>query len=271
MRPAAVAVTVVAVLLALLPAGAARAEDREWRLFDVQDVSSAVYTQGLAGDHTGRLHGRGYTTIAPEVAVDGWTHIGDGDLHRGRMYDAYEQLGSGRKLYTITGPDGRLSRYYHRLTPGEQANNSFVTVSPSGRHLVSGEWFTQDRLLVFANPVGRRSGSALPLAGTIALDRPLQHVQSCDFVDATRLVCAADRPDQAVYSVHLDHSLDDGARAHGTVRREFALPERSACTAGDYEAEGIDYDTKRRVLSVAVIDPSPCLLNTKIFRYSRQR
>lgn len=271
MRPAAAAAAVVAVVLALLPAGAAGAADREWRLIDVEDVSSAVYTQGLASDHTGLLHGRGYTTIAPEVAVDGWTHIGDGDLHRGRLYDAYEQLGSGRKLYTITAPDGRLSRYYHRLTPGEQANNSFVTVSPSGRQLVSGEWFTQKRLLVFDNPVGRPSGSALPLAGTITLDRPLQHVQSCDFVDATRLVCAADLPDQAVYSVHLDHPLDDGAQAHGTVRREFALPKLSACTGGDYEAEGIDYDTKRRVLSVAVIDPSPCLLNTKIFRYSRQR
>ncbi|WP_298444185.1 hypothetical protein [Gordonia sp. (in: high G+C Gram-positive bacteria)] len=265
--------TAVSLLLAaFVTAPWAAAAPREWRLLGIDDVSTLEYTQGLAGDAAGRLHGRGYTTIRPEVAIDGWTHIGDGDLFRGRMYDAYEQLGSGRKLYTITEPDGRLSRYYHRLTPGEMANNSFVTVSPSGRYLVSGEWDTMDRLLVFRNPVGRPDGSALPLAGTIALDTPMRDVQSCDFVDATHLVCAVDRPAQAVYSVALDGPLDDAPAGHarGTVRREFAVPHLSACT-GSYEIEGIDYDAHRRVLSVSMIDPSPCLLNTKVLRYRMSR
>lgn len=157
------------------------------------------------------------------------------------------------------------------------ANNSFVTVSPSGRHLVSGEWDTMERLLVFGNPVhsrsltagGRSGGSDLPLAGTISLDRPLSHVQSCDFVDATHLVCAVDKPGKAVYSVRLDHPLDDAPNAHGTVTREFAVPRLSACR-GEYEIEGIDVDARRRILSVSMIDPSPCLLNTKIFRYRKR-
>lgn len=86
------AALVAALAAALLSAAPARAEGVRWTLLRVDDVSSAVYSQGLASDRAGTLHGRGYLTIRPEVAADGWTHIGDGDLHRGRMYDAYEQL-----------------------------------------------------------------------------------------------------------------------------------------------------------------------------------
>ncbi len=267
---ALVAVCASALLGAVLPGSIApaAAQTPRWTLIGVDDVSSAVYTQGLAGGRDGVLRGRGYTSIRPEVAVDGWTHIGDGDLHAGRMYDAYENLGARRKLYTITAPDGALRRYYHRLIPGEAANNSFVTVSPDGRYLVSGEWGAVDRLLVFANPVGRPDGADLALAGTIDLDRPLTDVQSCDFLDASTLICASDTPEQAVYTVRLAHPLGDGLPVRASVHREFALPHRSACRGG-YEAEGIDYDAHRKVLSVAVIDPAPCLLNTKIFRYRR--
>ncbi|MFT4087882.1 MAG: hypothetical protein QM658_12185 [Gordonia sp. (in: high G+C Gram-positive bacteria)] len=246
--------------------GTVRAAAGDWKLIGTSDESSLVYNQGLASDRGGNLRGRGYATIRPEAAMDGWTHIGDGDLSRGRMYDAYESLDSGRKMFTITDPDGRFHRYYHRLIPGEKANNSFVTVDPSGKFLVSGEWATQQRLLVFADPVGRRDGAQLPLAGVIALDKPMTDVQSCDFMTATELVCASDKPDKAVYTISLARALGPSPSTTGTVRREFAVPRLSACR-GSYEIEGIDYDVARHVLSVAMIDPSPCLLNTKVFRY----
>lgn len=239
----------------------------EWSLISVSDHSTLAYNQGLANGG-GVLHGRGYATIRPELAAEGWTHIGDQDIYGGETYDAYENLDAGRKLYAVTGRGGTIRRYFHRLAAGEMANNSFVTVDPSGGYLVSGEWKVRERLLVFANPRAQRNGSQVPLVGQINLDTPLENVQSCDFVDATRLVCAVDKPRQAVYSVRLSQPLTSGTTA-GRVTRDFDVPKRSAC-GGGYEVEGIDYDVHRKVLSVGIIDPSPCLLNTKVFRYARR-
>lgn len=188
------------------------------------------------------------------VGRRGWTHIGDQDIYGGETYDAYENLDAGRKLYAVTGRGGTIRRYFHRLAAGEMANNSFVTVDPSGGYLVSGEWKVRERLLVFANPRAQRNGSQVPLVGQINLDTPLENVQSCDFVDATRLVCAVDKPRQAVYSVRLSQPLTSGTTA-GRVTRDFDVPKRSAC-GGGYEVEGIDYDVHRKVLSVGIIDPS---------------
>jgi len=247
---------------------AASATPSEWTLTSTSDNSTLAYNQGLATGG-GLLHGRGYLTIRPELAAEGWTHIGDQDIYRSETYDAYENLDAGRKLYAVTGRDGAVRRYYHRLAPGELANNSFVTVDPSGKYLVSGEWKVQKRLLVFANPRAQRSGSQVPLVGQINLDQPLENVQSCDFVDATRLVCAVDKPRQAVYSVWLSRPLTSGTTVTGRVTHDFDVPKHSACKGG-YEVEGIDYDARRKLLSVGIIDPSPCLLNTKVFRYARR-
>lgn len=255
----------VAAAVCIVPTAAAAPS--HWRAVSISDQSTLAFNQGLASTRGGDLYGRGYVSIRPELAVDGWTHIGDQDIYAGQTYDAYENLTAGSKLYAITDANGTLRRYIHKLTPGELANNSFVTVEPSGRFLVSGEWKVQKRLLVFANPRGQRSGTALPLAGQITLDRPLENVQSCDFMTSTRLLCAADKPQQAVYSVRLSQPLTSSTAVTGTVSHEFDLPHRSACN-GNYEAEGIDYNVARKLLSVAIIDPSPCLLNTKVFRYS---
>lgn len=260
----AVAAAVLVSPAAVAPVAAAHSP---WKLLSVTDESTLAYNEGLATDSAGRLTGRGYTSIRPDLAAQGWTHIGDHDIDRGYTYDAYENLDVDRKLYTITSPRGTVQRYYHPLTPDEMANNSFVTVDPTGTVLVSGEWETEQRLLVFDNPNGRRSGSTLPLAGEITLSEPLTEVQSCDFKTSTVLLCAVDKPVNAVYSVTLDHPLTQSRSAHGTVAKQFDVPRMSACR-GSYELEGIDYDRSRRLLSVAAIDPSPCLLNTKVFRYS---
>lgn len=257
-----------AVAAAVVATPIASAEPSRWQAVNISDQSTLAYNQGLASTPPGTLHGRGYISIRPELALDGWTHIGDQDIYRGQTYDAYENLDAGSKLYAITDANGFLRRYVHRLTPGELANNSFVTVDPSGKFLVSGEWKVQKRLLVFPNPRAQRSGSDLPLVGQINFDKPLENVQSCDFMTSTRLVCAADKPKQAVYSINLSEPLTPtSTTVSGTVSHEFDVPRRSAC-GGSYEVEGIDYNVARRLLSVAVIDPSPCILNTKVFRYT---
>ncbi|GEE03046.1 hypothetical protein nbrc107696_34920 [Gordonia spumicola] len=238
----------------------------DWSRPSVSDHFTPIYNEGLATDRHGFLHPRGWLSIRPELAAQGWTHIGDQDIHGGYTYDVYEDLDAGRKLFTITSPTGRFTRYDHVLEPGERANNSFVTVDPTGEHLVNGEWFVMKRLLVFDNPKGEPSGSTIPIAGEIRLDKPLENVQSCDFVTAERLACAVDEPVNRVVSVTLSAPVGSAKVVDATVTPEFDLPKRSVCT-GTYESEGIDYDTRRRVLSVAMINPSPCFVGTKVFRY----
>ena len=76
---------------------------------------------GFATTASGRLTVRGYTSIRPDLALSGWNHIGDHDIHRGQIYDAYENLSSGRKLFVVTDAAGRSRSYFHRVRPGRRA------------------------------------------------------------------------------------------------------------------------------------------------------
>ncbi|WP_341267377.1 hypothetical protein [Gordonia malaquae] len=251
--------------LAAAALSSAPAHADTWRSKSVSDHFTLLYNEGLATDRIGLLHPRGTLSIRPDLWQAGWQHIGDQDIHAGYTYDDYENLSASRKLYTITSPHGVMTKYYHPLEPGEMANNSFVTVDPTGAYLVSGEWFTEQRFIVFANPKDRPAGSTMPILSEIRLDTPLTNVQSCDFMTADRLLCAVDEPVNRVVSVHLSAPVG-AASVDGTVEPEFTIPKRSVCR-GSYESEGIDYDVSRRILSVAMINPSPCFVGTKVFRY----
>lgn len=241
-----------------------------WRLAGTSGYPSIDANQGLATTASGRLTVRGYTSIRPDLALSGWNHIGDHDIHRGQIYDAYENLSSGRKLFVVTDAAGRSRSYFHRVRPGEKGNNSFATVSPSGKYLVSGEFGKQRRLLVFANPVGQPDGSTIRYLGEIRFDRTVGDIQSCDFMNERTLLCVDDdRPVKTVHAVNLTAPLGgDVTSARLSTALTLPLRGRSACT-GDWESEGVDYDATRQVLRVAAIEPLPCLLNTVVFRFAR--
>ncbi|MCS3879263.1 hypothetical protein GII30_12760 [Gordonia amarae] len=262
-------VTAALAAVALSAAPAAHAAPG-WRLAGASNHPSVDANQGLATTSSGRLTVRGYTSIRPDLALAGWSHIGDHDIHGGRTYDAYENLTSGKKLYVVTDAAGRARSYFHRVRPGEKANNSFATVSPSGKYLVSGEFEQQRRLLVFANPVGQPDGSTIRYIGEIRFDRTVGDIQSCDFVTERKLLCIDDdRAVKTLHAVNLTTPLG-GAVTPARLSPELTLPlrGRSAC-AGDWESEGVDYDTTRNVLRVAAIEPLPCGLNTVVFRFVR--
>ncbi|MBD0023717.1 hypothetical protein GII33_12035 [Gordonia pseudamarae] len=262
-----VAVVLAAIAASIAPAAQA---DTGWRSAGTSNHPSIDTNQGLATTASGRLTVRGYTSIRPDLALAGWSHIGDHDIHDGHTYDAYENLAAGRKLYVVTDSAGRARSYFHRVRAGEKGNNSFATVSPSGTYVVSGEFGQQRRLLVFANPVGRPDGSTIRYIGQIRFDRVVGDIQSCDFVTERRLLCIDD--DHAVKTLHaVDLTAPlGGAVTPARLTTELTLPlrGRSAC-AGDWESEGVDYDARRRVLRVAAIEPLPCGLNTVVFRFTR--
>lgn len=262
-------VTTALAAVALSAAPAAQAAPG-WRLAGTTDHPSIDANQGLATTAAGRLTVRGYTSIRPDLALAGWTHIGDHDIHGGLIYDAYENLSSGRKLYVLTDASGRGRSYFHRVRAGEKGNNSFATVSPSGKYLVSGEFGKQRRLLVFTNPVGQPDGSTIRYVGEIRFDRTVGDIQSCDFMTERTLLCVDDdRVVKTLHAVNLTGPLG-GAVTPARLSTVLTLPlrGRSAC-AGDWESEGVDYDTTRNVVRVAAIEPLPCGLNTVVFRFTR--
>jgi hypothetical protein len=152
------------------------------------------------------------------------------------------------------------------------ANNSFAAVSPDGRWLVSGEWFTERRLLVFPAPTGAAPAGPLALAGQITLDRPVNQIQGCAFVAATRLLCVSDDPGTTLWptpfpllQVDLPAPLD-GATTTATVTDLGGLPLVSRCR-GAFEPEGIDDDRATGTLRVEVAPPSPCSVAMTVYDY----
>lgn len=156
---------------------------------------------------------------------------------------------------------------------------SFAAVSPDRQWLVSGEWDLQNRLQVFPTPVFNQAappaGGALPQAGQINLDRPVRDIQGCDFLSATRLVCASDDATRSLWPVErplfqadLERPLD-GGEVTGGVSVLFAIPQRSDCPAetGYFETEGVDYDTRSRTLRVEMIPPGACVGSTTVYSY----
>ncbi|MEV5436900.1 hypothetical protein AB0K80_12840 [Streptomyces sp. NPDC052682] len=233
--------------------------------------------QGLASRADGSLLYRGLASIPLELRLKGWNHIGDPDIARGYVVDAYQGADAATsKMFTVTTPAGRRLEYVHPLNPGEKVNNSFAAVSPDGQWLVAGEWGEQRRLQVFPapllNPSTPQAGGELKEAGQISLDRPVRDIQGCDFVTDTRLVCASNDatgtlfPDiRPLLQVDLPGRLD-GRPVTGTVKSLFALPQRSVCT-GTFEAEGVDYDAGSGTLRTQMIPPGVCAVSTTVYSY----
>ena len=204
-------------------------------------------------------------------------HLGDPDSWHGAIVDAYQgPPGGTAKLFVITAPDGSLHSYTHPLDPGELLNNSFVTVSPDGHWMVSGEFGIANRLLVLpmpgVNPARSAADGTLQRFGNIALDHQVSDVQGCDFVTANRLLCATDDPgtalwptDRQLLQVDLPAPLT-GRATTGHVSDLGPLPQQSVCR-GMFETEGIDYDTRAGVLRVEVVPPAPCDGVTTVYEY----
>ncbi|WP_369250509.1 hypothetical protein [Streptomyces sp. R41] len=254
------------------------AGELHWTQTGTAYVDSLSGGQGLASRADGSLLYRGLASIPLDLRIKGWNHVGDPDIAQGYVFDAYQGPDTApSKMFAVTTPAGKRYEYVHQLDPGEKLNNSFATVSPDGQWLVSGEWGEQNRLQVFPapllNPSTPRTGGALPEVWQITLDKPVRDIQGCDFVNSTRLLCASDDgsrtlfpEDRPLLQVDLDRKLD-GQPITGHVTSLFALPQRSLCTDGTYETEGVDYDAVRGTLRAEVISPGACAVATTVYSY----
>lgn len=241
-----------------------------WRLRTFFTEPITVAGEGVASYPGGRVLFRGFAEVPASIRQLGFSHVGDEDIDRsGEVYDAYEddRPDPVAKLFTITAPNGRVSVYPHRLARGEEYNNSFVTVSPNDRWLVSGEWDTEHRLLLLSNPKGRPSGSSIPLAGTIVLRRPLYHIQGCDFFDAVTLICSTDNAVHAVVKVSLSAPLHRGTN-RATERRLLIPREVSKCPGTGFESEGVDYNARTDRLTLGINEPGVCVGTTDVNVYT---
>ncbi|WP_406375201.1 hypothetical protein OG788_35915 [Streptomyces sp. NBC_00647] len=257
---------------------AAVAAEPVWTETGTSYVDTLSGGQGLASRADGSLLHRGLASIPLGLRIKGWNHVGDPDIARGYVFDAYQGPDTATsKMFAVTTPAGKRSEYVHPLDPGEKLNNSFATVSPDGQWLVSGEWGDQNRLQVFPapllNPSAPPAGGPLPQAGQITLDRPVRDIQGCDFVDDTRLLCASDDSSRALFpedrpllQVDLERTVDGGP-VTGHVTSLLALPQRGLCTDGTYEAEGVDYDTASGTLRAEVVQPGVCAVATSVYAY----
>ncbi|WP_406481529.1 hypothetical protein [Streptomyces sp. NBC_01615] len=248
--------------------------DRADPLTESQGLTSVEVPAGSANRYTG------IGTIPSSVSSRGWNHVGDPDAsYDGYYIEPYQADSGSAKMFRVQAPGGGWSEYVHALSAGEALNNSFVTVSPSGTWMVSGEYGTMSRLLVFPTPGVNPSTSPsanLPQASTINLDHAVRDVQGCDFVTATRLLCSSDDPAGTLFGItkpllQIDLSGEPNGTAdvsgHVTALRQ--LPLRSSCS-GTFEAEGIDYDRRTGTLRVIVVSPGFCVLtDSKTYRFTK--
>ncbi|MFF1599460.1 hypothetical protein ACFVYV_18490 [Streptomyces mirabilis] len=248
--------------------------DRADPLTESQGLTSVEVPAGSPNHYTG------IGTIPVGVSVRGWNHVGDPDAsYNGYYVEPYQADSGSAKMYRVQAPGGAWSEYVHALSPGEALNNSFDTISPDGQWMVSGEWGTMTRLLVFPTPGVNASTSPsanLPQASTINLDHAVRDVQGCDFVTATQLLCASDDPAGTLFGItkpllQIDLSAapsgSGDVTGHVTALRQ--LPLRSSCS-GTFEAEGIDYDRRTGTLRVIVVSPGFCVLtDSKTYRFTK--
>ncbi|MEU7338525.1 MULTISPECIES: hypothetical protein [unclassified Streptomyces] len=247
--------------------------DRADPLTESQGLASVEVPAGSPNRYTG------IGTIPFGLTVRGWNHVGDPDAsYNGYYIEPYQADSGNAKMYRVQAPGGAWSEYVHTLSPGEALNNSFDTISPNGSWMVSGEWGTMNRLLVFPTPGVNPSTSPsanLPQASSINLDHAVRDVQGCDFVTSTQLLCASDDPEGSLFGItkpllQIDLSAETGTSdvtGHVTALRQ--LPLRSSCSGG-FEAEGIDYDRRTGTLRVIVVSPGFCVLtDSKTYRFTR--
>ncbi|MFC9632595.1 hypothetical protein ACFTY8_25840 [Streptomyces mirabilis] len=248
--------------------------DRADPLTESQGLASVEVPAGSPNHYTG------IGTIPIGVSSRGWNHVGDPDAsYNGYYVEPYQADSGSAKMFRVQAPGGAWSEYVHALSPGEALNNSFDTISPDGQWMVSGEWGTMTRLLVFPTPGVNPSTSPsanLPQASTINLDHAVRDVQGCDFVTATQLLCSSDDPAGTLFGItkpllQIDLSAapsgSGDVTGHVTALRQ--LPLRSSCS-GTFEAEGIDYDRRTGTLRVIVVSPGFCVLtDSKTYRFTK--
>ncbi|MGW2488271.1 hypothetical protein ACWCV9_13780 [Streptomyces sp. NPDC001606] len=225
-------------------------------------------------------HYTGIGTIPLGVSLRGWNHVGDPDAsYEGYYIEPYQQDSGNSKMFRVQGPDGAWSEYVHTLSPGEALNNSWDAISPDGQWMLSGEWGTMTRFLVFPAPgenPATSPGANLPQASTVVLDHAVRDVQGCDFSGPTTLLCSSDDPDGSLFGltkpllqVDLSAPPNGSADVTGHVTALRPLPLRSSCS-GTFESEGIDYDRRTGVLRVIVMSPGFCVLtDSKTYTFSR--
>lgn len=222
----------------------------------------------------------GIGTIPIGVSSRGWNHVGDPDAsYDGHYIEPYQRDSGDSKMFRVQAPGGGWSEYVHTLSPGEALNNSWAAVSPDGQWMLSGEWGTMNRLLVFptpgVNPATSPSAN-LPQVSAVGLDHAVRDVQGCDFSGPTTLLCSSDDPDGSLFGItkpllRIDLSAAPNGTAdvtgHVTALRQ--LPLRSSCP-GSFEAEGVDYDRRTGILRVIVVSPGFCVLtDSKTYKFTR--
>ncbi|MFD4788452.1 hypothetical protein ACFWN1_15620 [Streptomyces sp. NPDC058459] len=222
----------------------------------------------------------GVGTIPVGVSSRGWNHVGDPDAsYNGYYIEPYQRDSGNSKMYRVQAPGGAWSEYVHTLAPGEAMNNSWSAISPDGQWMLSGEWGTMNRLLVFPTPGVNPATSPsadLKLASEVTLDRPVRDVQGCDFSGPTTLLCSSDDPEGSLFGVtkpllqiDLSAAPNGTSNVSGHVTALRQVPLRSSCS-GSFETEGIDYDRRSGVLRVIVISPGFCAItDSKTYRFAR--
>ncbi|WP_328430941.1 hypothetical protein [Streptomyces sp. NBC_00453] len=276
---AALALATAAVLSAAPPASAADTwtevgSDRADPLTESQGLTSVEVPAGSPNRYTG------IGTVPADVSRRGWNHVGDPDAsYDGYYVEPYQADSGNAKMFRVQAPNGTWSEYVHTLSPGEALNNSWVAISPGGQWMLSGEYGTMSRLLVFPTPGANASTSPsanLPQASTVNLDHAVRDVQGCDFSGPTTLLCTSDDPEGSLFGMtkpllQIDLSAEPNGTSdvfgHVTALRQ--LPLRSSCS-GTFEVEGIDYDRRNATLRVIVVSPGFCVLtDSKTYRFAR--
>ncbi|MET9908131.1 hypothetical protein ABZZ74_15115 [Streptomyces sp. NPDC006476] len=276
---AALALATAALLSAAPPASAADTwtevgSDRADPLTESQGLTSVEVPAGSPNRYTG------IGTIPVSVSSRGWNHVGDPDAsYNGYYVEPYQADSGTAKMYRVQAPGGGWSEYVHTLSPGEALNNSWDAISPDGQWMLSGEYGTMTRFLVFPTP-GVNASTApsanLPQVATVNLDHAVRDVQGCDFSGPTTVLCSSDDPAGTLFGitkpllqVDLSAAPNGTSDVSGHVTALRQLPLRSGCS-GTFEAEGIDYDRRDGTLRVIVVSPGFCVLtDSKTYRFHK--
>ncbi len=253
-----------------------------WRIRNGADQGLTTVRKGGGGSS---LLYRGASSVPPDLRAAGWDHIGDPDSASGYIFDCF-QGHSDTKLFAVTEPSGKRSDFLHTLDltlqPPELCNNSYVAVAPGGQWMISGEWFTMRRLLVYPtpmlNPQAPAPGGHLPLAAVVKLDRCVRNVQGAAFIDDRTIVCSTDDLSpatcgwpvpQQLLQIKLDAPLD-GSDREGTVTCIGHLSSGPP-GLGVSEVEGCDYDDQAGDLRVLIVPKNPLgLLLVVTYRFRWQ-
>lgn len=278
----ALTVALAAALSTVVAGQAGAAQIHGWQVVAQTSEVTAVAGEGVATVRVPGQPARTYftdgATIPAPIQAEGWGHIGDPDSRNGYIVDPYQQIVAAptMKMFLVTTPTGQQFEYTHQMADDEQAVNAaaYDAISPNGQWMVSSELAPVTRLLVFPtpllNPSTPQTGGTIAVASRILLDHLVRNLQGCDFVTATRLICASDDSNNDIFptskpllQIDLKHQLN-GKDVTARVTSLGQIPLSSTCV-GAYTVEGVDYDTPTGALRVEVVPPSPCNTNLTVY------